>query len=84
MLFGADHRENLGDGDVFSLDRGTAQGVTVGARFAIYRDPKDGMPLVHVGDAVVIDPSATTSKAVLVMVKDAVLAGDVAVRRRAP
>jgi hypothetical protein len=82
VLFGIDRRENLGDGDVFSIDRGTEQGVSAGDRFAIFRDPKDGAPMIHVADAVVVDPSATTSKAVLVMVRDAVLAGDLAFPRK--
>jgi hypothetical protein len=38
IIFGADNRVLFGDGDVFSIDRGTAQGVQTGHRFAIYRD----------------------------------------------
>ena len=38
ILFGADNRTLVGVGDVVSIDRGTAHGVTVGARFAVYRD----------------------------------------------
>ena len=82
VLFGTDHRESFGDGDVFSIDRGTAQGLASGARLAIFRDPKNGLPLVYIGDAVVVEPSEHTSKVVLVVAKDAVSAGDVAVRRK--
>lgn len=84
VLFGADRRNNLGDGDLFSLDRGREQGVALGDRFAIYRDRHDGAPIVHVADAVVLELSDKTSKAVLVMVRDAVLTGDLAFLRRAP
>ena len=38
ILFASDNRTLVGMGDVVSIDRGTAQGVTVGARFAVYRD----------------------------------------------
>lgn len=82
VLFGTDHRESFGDGDIFSIDRGTAQGIGKGARLAIFRDPRNGLPLVYIGDAVVVDPSEHTSKVVLVLAKDAVSAGDVAVKRK--
>ena len=82
VLFGTDRRANFGDGDLFSLDRGREQGVAAGDRFAIYRDRHDGAPLVHIADAVVLDPSEHTSKAVLVMVRDAVYSGDLAFLRR--
>jgi hypothetical protein len=82
VLFGTDRRANLGDGDLFSLDRGRDQGIAPGDRFAIYRDRHDGAPLVHVADAVVLDLADKTSKAVLVMVRDAVLTGDLAFLRR--
>lgn len=84
VLFGIDRRVNLADGDLFNLDRGREQGVALGGRFAIYRDRHDGAPLVHVADAVVLELAANTSKAVLVMVRDAVLAGDLAFPRRIP
>jgi hypothetical protein len=82
VLFGADRRANLGDGDLFSVDRGREQGIALGDRFAIYRDRRDGAPLVHIADAVVLELSEKTSKAVLVMVRDAVNSGDLAFLRR--
>ena len=70
IIFGTDNRVLFGDGDVFSIDRGTAHGVVTGARYAIYRDfqPPSGhrtsmrksnqyestVPLVYVGDVVVM------------------------------
>jgi hypothetical protein len=82
VLFGADRRANLADGDLFSVDRGRDQGVALGDRFAIYRDRHDGAPLVYIADAVVMELSEKTSKAVLVMVRDAVFSGDLAFLRR--
>ncbi|MEO8682027.1 MAG: hypothetical protein ABI665_23470 [Vicinamibacterales bacterium] len=84
LIFGVDRRSSFANGDLLSIDRGTAQGVPTGARYAIYRDRHDGLPLVHVGDAVVVETSELTSKVVLVMVRDAISADDIAVPRRAP
>ena len=81
MLFGADLRNVFGDGDVLAINRGSAQGVTPGARFALYRDPQNGLPLSDLGDAVVIDVTEGTARAVVVRVRDFVSAGDVAVMR---
>lgn len=82
VMFGVDRRASLADGDVVSIDRGTAQGVTTGARFAIYRDHHDGLPLVEIGEAVVVEVLEDTSKVVLVSARDAIAEGDVAVPRR--
>ena len=77
-------RAMFGDGDMLSIDRGTAHGVVLGARYAFYRDPArhDGMPLVHVGDAVVVELGEQTSKVVVVKTIDAISSADVAVPRR--
>ena len=56
--------------------------MTVGARFAIYRDRKDGRPLVHIGEAIVTDPSATSAKLLLLKTTDVVEVTDLAVPRR--
>jgi len=82
VLFGTDRRVSFANGDLLSIDRGTSQGVTAGARYAIYRDRHNGLPLIYIGDAVVIQPEELTSKIVLVMVKDAVSTDDVAIPRK--
>lgn len=82
ILFGTDRRQSFGDGDTFSIDWGTVHGVAPGARFAIYRNVEDGLPLVYVGDVVVMEQGELTSKVVLVRVRDAVRSGDMAIRRR--
>lgn len=82
VLFGVDRRQIFGDGDVVSVDRGTTHGLAAGDRLAIYRDSQNGLPLVPLGEALVVEPSEQTSKVVLVKVRDAVRAGDVAVMRR--
>ena len=84
ILFGTDTRTTFGDGDTLNIDRGTAHGVSPGARFAFYRNVQWGLPLVYVGDAVVLEQGELTSKVVLVRVKDVVERGDVVVPRRNP
>lgn len=84
ILFGTDTRTTFGDGDTLNIDRGTVHGVARGARFAIFRNVVPGLPLVYVGDAVVMEEGELTSKVVLVRVTDVVQQGDVVVRRRNP
>lgn len=84
LLFGVDNRVMFGDGDLVSIDRGTVQGVLPGARYAIYRDGHDGMPLVHIGEAVVMTTNETTSKIMVTRATDAISGGDIAVPRRTP
>lgn len=83
VLTGPDRRKAFGDGDVLTINRGSSHGVNPGARFAIYRDPAQGfrLPLVQIGEAVVLEVSESISKAVLVRVTDSVESGDVAVPR---
>jgi hypothetical protein len=81
VLFGADRRELFGDGDVFSFDRGSEHGILNGARVVVYRDRHNGLPLIEIGHAVVVEVSARTSKAVVVKLRlDRVQAEDVVVR----
>jgi hypothetical protein len=82
VLEGKDGKGISGDGDTLSINRGTAHGVLLGARYAFYRDRHDGMPLFHVGDAVVVELGELTSKVVLVRTNDAVTLLDVAIPRR--
>ena len=84
VLFGADNRTLFGQGDILSIDRGSAQGVTVGARYAIYRDKHagDGTPLVHLGEVVVLTTSETTSKVMVTKASGGIQMGDTVVPRR--
>jgi hypothetical protein len=82
ILPGFEGRDLMGDGDTFSIARGTDHGVTAGARYAIYRDRKDGKPLVHIGEAIVTEPLAVSAKVLLMKTVDAVSTADVAVPRR--
>jgi hypothetical protein len=84
VLFGSDNRLIFGDGDITSIDRGTVHGVVPGSRYALYRDRKDGMPLVYIGEAVVLTTGESTSKVMVTKALDAISTGDVAVPRRTP
>lgn len=84
VLFGTDNRALLGNGDTLSIDRGTVHGTVAGARFAIYRDRRDGMPLVYLGEMVVLAVGEQTSKVVITRVIDGVEPGDIVVPRRVP
>lgn len=81
VMFGTDRREEFADGDIFNFDRGSEHGIVNGARVVVYRDRFNGLPLVELGHAVVVEVAQTTSKAVLIKLShDHVHAGDVVVR----
>jgi hypothetical protein len=103
VLFAADNRILVGLGDVVNIDRGTLHGVTMGARFAIYRDKQRSqfskmstakpmkpemmpqgtvLPLVYIGDVVVVSTSENTSKAMVTKSVDGIMNGDTVVPRR--
>jgi len=82
VLFGPDLRRVFADGDLLAINRGTSHGVVPGTRFALYRDPHNGLPLSELGEAVVVEAGATSSRAIVEKVSDVVSAGDVAVRRQ--
>lgn len=82
ILPGNEGRQTFGGGDALSIARGTDDGVVVGARYAIYRDRKDGMPLVYIAEAIVTDPSATSAKLIVTSTRDVVERTDIAVPRR--
>lgn len=82
ILFAIDTRSVVGQGDVVSIDRGSARGVTVGARFAVYRDKhSNGLPLIYLGEVVVLSTSELTSKAMVTRAVDAIYQGDTIVPR---
>lgn len=81
ILFGVDNRVMFGTGDVFSIERGTVQGVTPGDRYAIYRDFHNNLPLVYVADVVVMTVEDVTSRVVVTQAVDSIEPGDIAVPR---
>ena len=77
VLSGQDRRTSFGQNDYLLIDRGSSQGVTVGARFVIYHDKKTpGNFLFEIGEAVAVDVKAETSTLHVVRSLDAITAGD--------
>src|SRR5262249_40932430 len=59
IVVGNEDRSQLGAGEFALIDWGKTQGVVPGARFAIYRNVgMNGLPLVSVGEGVVISMGA--------------------------
>ncbi len=84
VLFGKDRRELFADGDLLSIDRGTSHGIVGGTHLSVYRDRENGLPLVFIGDGIIVEVGADTSRAVMVRVLDFVQGGDIVVMRAAP
>ncbi len=76
LLFGTDGRRAFANGDLIVVNRGTAHGLTAGARLTIFRDPKTAGPLVEVGRAIVLAVAGDTSTVIADRVRDALYAGD--------
>ncbi len=83
VLSGQDRRTAFGQNDYLLIDRGTNQGVTLGARFVLYHDRKaDGNFLFEIGEGVIVDVKPDTSTLHVVRAIDAITAGDYAGMRK--
>ena len=82
-VIGNEDRLSVGIGDFMLIDRGTEQGVSVGARFTIYRDlGVAGMPLATIGDGIIIATGDSVSVTRITRARDAVISGDyIAIRK---
>ena len=77
IVGGDEDRSAVGAGDFVLIDWGSQQGLTAGARFAIYRDVGiNDMPLASVGEGVVISIGTATAQARITRTRDAVFTGD--------
>lgn len=76
VLFGVQRRSSFGAGDMLSIDRGSANGMTAGTRLAFYRDRRNGTPLVEVGEGIVVDVAADTAKVVVERTAQEIRTGD--------
>ena len=92
ILFSEQESYAAGAGSFIMIDRGTDQGLTPGARFAIYRDVKDWMPgaygqakattpLTAIGEGVVVTTGENMSVMKILEARDAVQRGDYVVPR---
>jgi hypothetical protein len=77
VVAGNDDRDTIGTGDFALIDWGEAQGLTPGARFAIFRDVGvKGLPLTSVGEGVVISTSHAMALTRVLRARDVVYSGD--------
>lgn len=83
ILRGSDNRETFGKGEFFTIDRGSAEGVSAGARFVVYRDKheKDNF-LYELGEAIAVDVTPTTSTLQVTLSRDAIATGDYVAQRK--
>ena len=83
VVAGNEDRSTGAAGDFMLIDRGSAQGVVPGARFAVYRDVnRPGLPLAAIGEVVVISTGPETALTRITSARGAVLSGDYVARRR--
>jgi hypothetical protein len=83
VVSGMENRRVAGTGELVVVDRGSDQGVVPGARFAIYRDVgADGLPLMSVGEAVILSTGKERSLARIVSARDGVQSGDYVAPRK--
>jgi hypothetical protein len=82
IVHAAEERRTAGIGEFMLINRGMSQNVALGARFAIYRDlGKDGVPLVSVGEAMVVSVGQRMALIRINQARDAIFAGDFVVPR---
>jgi hypothetical protein len=92
VVFSAENTENISEKEIVFIDRGSQDGVTVGDLFSIYQRParlggdygapKEEMkeiPLVRVGEVVVVSVQPETSTALVTHSLQAIYLGDLAV-----
>ena len=83
VMAGADRRFAFGTGDFFVLDRGSAQGITPGARFVIFRDKQQSENfLFDLGEAVAVEVKENTATLQVTVSRDAFLIGDYVAQRK--
>ena len=83
VLFGDHERRTGAIGEFIVIDRGADQGVSPGARFAVYRDLGAGeLPLAAIGEVTVVSTSPTLAVARINRARDAVRSGDFVVPRK--
>jgi hypothetical protein len=83
IISGPHDRKTAALGDFVLIDRGSEQGVTAGARFAVYRDlAATGMPLASIGEVVVVEVGKNQSLTRITRSRDALQSGDYVAPRK--
>jgi hypothetical protein len=83
VVIASENHTTAGPGDFVLIDRGDDQGLTAGARVAIYRDIGiGGMPLASIGDGIVISTGSAVALTRITRARGAVFSGDyIAIRK---
>ncbi len=83
VLSGNDNRRSFGRDDYFLVDRGSDHGVTIGARFVVYRDKREsGNFLFDLGEAVAVTVRPESSTLRATVSRDAFVVGDYVALRK--
>ncbi|MBI4485130.1 MAG: hypothetical protein HY655_03880 [Acidobacteria bacterium] len=83
VVYGSEQHRNVAAGDFLLIDQGVDRGFAPGARVAFYRDPETvGLPLVAIGEAVVVSVGPTMSLVRVNTASGEVRSGDYVVPRR--
>ncbi len=83
VVSGPENHLTAAAGEYVIIDRGADQGIAPGGRLAIYRDLRSpGMPLIAVGEAVVMTAGKNTAVIRINRARDAVFVGDYLVPRK--
>jgi hypothetical protein len=83
VVSGPGDRFTAAPGEFIRIDRGSEQGVTLGARFAVYRDlAHPGLPLAPIGEIIVVDVGKTQSLARITRAHDAIQTHDYVAPRK--
>jgi peptidoglycan-associated lipoprotein len=84
LMYGDKGRSMGGAGDFMVADIGQKQGISPGVRFGIFREVyrSKQVPLATLGEAVAVSVSADQSLIRLTEARDAIVAGDMLVRRK--
>jgi hypothetical protein len=83
VVSGPENHLTAAAGEYVIIDRGADQGIAPGGRLAIYRDLRNpGMPLIALGEAVVMTAGKNTAVIRINRARDAVFVGDYLVSRK--
>jgi hypothetical protein len=83
VMPGTDLKSLFGNGDFFTINRGTDQGLKVGAQFVVYRDKKERTNfLFELGEAVAVSVGPQMSTLRVTLSRDAFMQGDLVAERK--
>jgi hypothetical protein len=83
VLLGSDRRSSFGRGDFFTINRGSTEGLKVGAQFVVYRDKHESSNfLFELGEAVAVSVGPQLSTLQVTVSRDAFNEGDYVAERK--